>query len=89
MTLCKFRPQRTYDYQFIIDRHDARGLLKVLDQVVNEMGEAGLVSTSVYAGVLLGLSTLFDMAEDKGEVDKWTDFMRELDKNYEKLEGSE
>ena len=89
MTLCKFRPQRTYDAQFIVERHDAIGLVKMLGQAVHEMGEAGLSSTPYYVGAWLAMSTMFDCAERDGEVDKWTDFMRLFEAALEDLEGGD
>lgn len=86
MTLCKFRPRRTYDAQYLFDQNDVRGLMKVLDQAVYEMGEAGIASTAYYAGAKLALSTLFECAERDGEVDMWTDFMRSFEAALEELE---
>lgn len=87
VTLCKFRDERKYDAQFLIDRHDARGLIKVMGQTVHEMGEAGMASTAYYAGALLALKMMFEVAEDCGEVDKWTDYMRAFERALDELEG--
>ena len=87
MTLCKFREERKYDAQFLIDRHDARGLLKMLDEAVGRMGEEGLASTRFYAGAYLGFKTLFECAERDGGIDKWTDFMCLFEQAIEELEG--
>lgn len=87
MTLCKFRPQRTYDAQFIIDQFDANGLLKVMEHFIDEMGEAGLASTVYYVGARLALETLFNVAEKNGEVDMWVDFMSAFESALQELEG--
>lgn len=89
MTLCVFRNERKYDAQFLIERHDARGLIKVLGQIVNEMGDAGLASTPYYIGALLALETLFCGAEESGEIDKWTDYIRAFETALQELEGDD
>lgn len=89
MTLCKYRPQRTYDAQFIFEENDVRGLLKMLDEAVGRMGEEGLASTRFYAGAYVAFKTLFEDARGNGEVDKWTDFMASFEKTLEELEGVE
>ncbi|MBR3158407.1 MAG: hypothetical protein IKF14_05125 [Atopobiaceae bacterium] len=89
MTLCKYRPQRTYDAQFIIDLTDTHGLMKALDQVIHELGEDGDSLTPYYVGARLALSTLLDTAYDDGMVDYWTDFMRAFEKSLQELEGGE
>lgn len=87
MTLCKFRPQRTYDAQFIVEQFDANGLLKVLRETVAEKGEDGLSSTPYYVGALIALEVLFGSAEADGEIDMQTDFMRLFERALEELEG--
>ena len=86
MTLCRFRPLRTYDAQFIVELTDAHGLLKKLDEAVAEMGEAGLASTPYYVGALLAFRTLFGDAQGNGEVDKWTEFVASFEKALEEME---
>lgn len=75
MTLCKYRPQRTYDAQFILEKNDVNGLLKMLREKVNELGEDGELSTQYYVGALVAFETLFGHAESAGEVDMWSDFL--------------
>ena len=87
MTLCKYRPQRTYDAQYILEENDVRGLLKKLGEAVDRMGEEGLASTRFYAGAYLGFKTLFECAERDGGIDKWTDFMCLFEQAIEELEG--
>lgn len=87
MTLCKHRPRRAYDAQYVFDETDARGLMKALAQAVAAMGEAGLASTPYYVGASLALSTLFGTAARDGEVDKWPDFMAAFEAALEELEG--
>ena len=89
MTLCKYRPRRVYDEQFIIDMTDTHGVMKALDQTIHELGEDGDALTPYYVGARLALSTLFDTAVDDGMVDYWTDFMRAFDKKLGELEGGE
>lgn len=89
MTLCKYRPQRTYCAQWIIEKDDVGGLMKSLDATIDGMGEAGLASTPYYVGARLALSTLFDVAQRDGDVDTWVDFMREFEAALEELEGGD
>ena len=86
MTLCKYRPQRTYDAQFIFEENDVHGLLKKLDEAVGRMGEEGLTSTRLYVGAYIALKTLFETAKADGEVDMWTDFMSLFESELEELE---
>ncbi len=87
MTLCKYRPQRTYDAQYIFEQNDVNGLLKKLGEAVDMMGEAGLASTCYYAGALLAFEALFGNAESHGEVDTWIDFMAAFESALQELEG--
>ena len=74
MTLCKYRPRRTYDAQYIFEENDVRGLMKKLESVVAEMGEDGLAETPYYTGALVAFGCVFDAAKRDGEVDIWLDF---------------
>ena len=71
MTLCKYRPQRTYDAQFIFEHNDVRGLMKKLQEEANR----GDTLTPYYIGAYTAFKTMFDKAEEEGIVDMWTDFM--------------
>ncbi len=75
MTLCKYRPQRTYDAQFIFEKNDVNGLLKKLREVVAAQSDNGELSACYYTGALIAFEIMFGEAETSGEVDKWTDFM--------------
>ena len=86
MTLCKFRPQRTYDAQFILEENDVRGLLKMLGEAVNRMGEDGLASTPYYVGAHDAFEVLFGCAKRDGEVDMWKDFMESFREKLDELE---
>ena len=79
MTLCKYRPQRTYDAQFIFEHNDVNGLLKKLREES---------PTPYHAGALIAFEVMFGEAESSGEVDMWTDFM-ELFNAAINLEGGE
>ena len=87
MTLCKYRPQRTYDAQYILEENDVRGLLKKLAEAVDRMDEEGLASTPYYVGAQLAMSTMFECAKRDGEVDMWTDFMCLFEQALEELGG--
>lgn len=87
MTLCKYRPQRTYDAQFIFEKNDVIGMLRKLDEAICAMGEAGVASTSYYVGAYVALRSLFVAAEEDGEVDMWTDFMALFEDALQELEG--
>lgn len=88
MTLVKHRPQRTYGEQYIFDEIDVRGLVKVLEQAVDEHGRDGMADTAYYVGAQLAVSTLFGV-DVGGEMDMWTDFMRLFEAALEELEGGE
>lgn len=82
MTLCKYRPQRTYDAQYIIEQNDAIGLVKMLGERSDE--------SDFHAGAWLAFGLMFDMAESNGLVDMWTDFMGAFDERVGKyMEGGE
>lgn len=104
MTLCKFRPKRTYGEQFILDEVDVRGLMKALEQRISDHGENGLADTRIYVGAHLAFNVMFrdyggeyrDFdAEDGGrptDSEYWTDFMRRFDAAVDEqfnLEGGE
>ena len=71
MTLCKFRPVRTYDAQFLFELNDAHGLVKMLGERAEE--------SDFHAGAWLAFYAMFEMAEGTGEVDMWKDFMDAFD----------
>ncbi len=86
MTLCKLRPKRTYDEQYIVDKWDLRGLMKYLDAMIHELGEDSDALTPYYVGARLALSTLFfDDVND--ELDMWTEFTRRFEAALEEMEG--
>ena len=86
MTLCKLRPKRTYDEQYIVDKWDLRGLMKYLDAMIHELGEDSDALTPYYVGARLALSTLFfDDVND--ELDMWTEFTSRFERSLEELEG--
>lgn len=86
MTLCKLRPKRTYDEQYIVDKWDLRGLMKYLDAMIHELGEDSDDLTPYYVGARLALSTLFfDDVND--ELDLWTEFTRRFEAALEEIEG--
>ena len=87
MTLCKYRPLRTYDAQYILEQNDVNGLMKVLDQTVGELVENGDALTPYYVGARLAVGVLVEVSERTGEVDKWTDFMRAFGEALEILGG--
>ena len=82
MTLCKYRPQRTYDAQFLLDHNDVRGLLKKTRETANDTG------SPYYVGAAVAFETLFRDAELFGEVDMWRDFIERFAANLgEELKG--
>ena len=83
MTLCKFRPQRTYDAQFTLEHNDVRGLLKKSREAAEIMRGNGLASAPYYEGAAMALSALFGTAEETGEVDMWEDWIRAFEKTLE------
>ena len=88
MTLCKLRPKRTCDEQYIVDKWDLRGLMKYLDAMIDKLGEDSDALTPYYVGARLALSTLFfDDVND--ELDLWTEFTRRFEQSLEELEGGE
>lgn len=92
MTLCKYRPQRTYGEQYIVDELDTRGLIKALDAVIAQRGEDGLADTAYYVGAKLAFEVLFRTIGDDGapkSTEYWTDFMREFARRIEEIEYGE
>jgi len=87
MTLCKYRPRRTYDAQFIFEANDVRGLLKKLDEAVGAMAENGVWAVREYAGAYMAFKALFRAAEENGEVDMWADFLALFEEELQELEG--
>jgi len=85
MTLCKYRPQRIYDAQFIFEQNDVNGLLKMTRQIANE--KSG-IARAYYLDAAIAFETLFRDAEIFGEVDMWRDFVERFDANLgEELRG--
>ena len=85
MTLCKYRPQRTYDAQFLLDENDVRGLIKKTREAADRMSGFG---GAYYMGAAIAFETLFRDAEMFGEVDMWSDFLARFEANLgEELEG--
>lgn len=78
MTLCKYRPQRTYDEQYIIDGWDMRGLLKYLGTRSVELAADGRAEALSFQGAFDALSIIAGLAED-GKCDNWTDFQRQFE----------
>ena len=76
MTLCKYRPIRTYDAQFIFEENDAHGLVKMLGERADE--------SDFHAGAWLAFTAMFETAANVGEVDMWTDFMGAFDERLGK-----
>lgn len=89
MTLCKFRPQRTYDAQYLFDQNDVNGLMKALRAAAGDAARNGLASTPHYVGALVAFETMFSYAGFSGEVDKWTDFMALFDAALREMEGDD
>ena len=89
MTLCKFRPERKYDAQFIFEQNDVRGLMKSLRVAAGDAARDGLASTRYYEGALMAFETMFSYAGFNGSVDKWTDFMPLFDAAIRELDGEE
>lgn len=87
MTLCKFRPQRTYDAQFIFELNDVRGLLRKTEDAARTAAEDGIAEAPYYIGASLALSTLFGRAEEDGEVNMWRDFLDAFDAAVQEIEG--
>ena len=85
MTLCKYRPQRTYDAQFIFEHNDVRGLMKKLQEEANR----GDTLTPYYIGASIALETMFRMAQGRGEVDMWTDFLEGFRQALDSWEGEQ
>lgn len=85
MTLCKYRPQRTYGEQFIFDEIDVRGAMKYLKSRAQELADEGEIDGLMFTGAYAALSTLMDMARD-GTCDYWTDFQREFERRIGTME---
>lgn len=86
MTLCKYRPQRTYDAQYIFEQNDVTGLRKMMREAAENFAELGLASTLYYIGAMVAFDLMFDMAKGNGEVDTWQDFIVAFENVVQKLE---
>lgn len=86
MTLCKYRPQRTYDAQFIFEQNDVNGLLKKLREKLKQLGDAGEEEALFYMGALSAFEVIFSTAEHDGLVDMWTDFLELFDADIKRWE---
>ena len=89
MTLCKYRPVRTYDAQYIFEQNDVNGLMKLLRDAVPKMAAEDLPNTKIYLGALLALEVLFGCAESDGMVDTWLDFAQLFDAAINDYSGKE
>lgn len=89
MTLCKYRPRRTYDGQFLLDENDVRGLLKKSREAAKAMRESGVASTPYYEGAAIAFDALFGIARDVGDVDMWSDWIATFEDFLEELEGDD
>jgi hypothetical protein len=86
MTLCKYRPQRTYDAQFIFEQNDVNGLLKKLTDKLKQLGNDGEKEALFYMGALSAFEAIFSTAEHDGIVDMWSDFLELFDADIKRWE---
>ena len=87
MTLCKYRPRRTYDAQFLLDENDVNGLLKKSAEAASAMRAEGVAGWQLYEGAAMALDALFNVARDMEEVDMWTDWLATFEGLVEEMEG--
>ena len=80
MPFCKFRPQRTYGAQYIIELDDLRGLMKYL----GEHAECDF-----HAGAWIAFGILAEMSEESGKVERWQDFAVEFEAGLSRLKEGE
>lgn len=96
MTLCKFRPRRAYGEQFLIDEVDVRGLMKALEERVEQAeGHAALV----YAGAHMAFNVMFRDYPDgfrnfddwepvqPRQMERWRDFVERFDALVDEIYG--
>ena len=74
MTLCKYRPQRVYGEQLLIDRWELAQLIKMLEKRAVELGDNGELDALLYTGAVMGLSTLCR----ERSIEYWTEYMDEF-----------
>lgn len=89
MTLCKYRPQRTYDAQFLLDENDVNGLLKKSAEAAEAVRATGVAGWQLYEGAAMALDVLFNVARDEGEIDMWTDWLATFEGLVGEMEGSD
>lgn len=87
MTLCKYRPQRTYDAQYILEQNDVNGMMKHLREKTEELGEDGDIAALYYLGAVFAFTVIFTDSRNNGEVDKWTDFAEGFKQLIDETEG--
>lgn len=88
MTLCKYRPRRTYDGQFLLDENDINGLLKQSKETAEQMRADGMALAPYYEGAALAFDVLFNVARDDGQVDMWADWLSTFGGVIEEMEWS-
>lgn len=86
MTLCKYRPQRAYDAQFVFEQNDVNGLMKKLSEAAERVDENRLQSAPYYKGALIAFDVMFNTAESNGHVDMWADFLTLFEQALEETE---
>jgi len=87
MTLCKYRPQRTYAEQLIVDKWELDALSKQLAKRALEMADNGESDALLFIGACNAFEALMRLAED-GKCEYWFDFMREFE-HASGLEGGD
>lgn len=84
MTLCRHRPRRTYDAQYIFDKFDVDGLIKTTEIIVNDKCEDGEADAHDWAVVLATLNVMFGVEADS-EIDTRLDFQHAIKNALEEL----
>lgn len=85
MTLCKYRPQRTYPAQLIIDSWEMGHLVDTLNERARELAAGGEAASLLFDGASMALSTLASLAAD-ANCEYRMDFMREFERDAGTLE---
>lgn len=98
MTLCKFRPRRTYGEQYLVDEVDVRGLMKALEDRTLNAPEGVRI---VYMGAHMAFNVMFRDYPDgfrdfdawepvhPHEREYWVDFMERFDEIVAEQFGEE
>jgi len=88
MTLCKYRPQRTYEEQLIVSVWELDHLIYDLETRSEELAADGDADALLFAGAAMAFRNMASLAAD-ANCEYKMDFMREFERDAGTLEEGE